>query len=106
MRDAVEGREHEFLGLVLVGVGVLLGLAIYVDLAGPLGRGVEAFVGWFFGLGRYVLPVVLVASGVALVKKGQSSSPTRLMIGWGLVGIALLGMLHVVREPESLTDLD
>ncbi len=106
MREAVEGREHEFLGLVLVGVGVLLGLAIYVDLAGPLGRGVEAFVGWFFGLGRYVLPVVLVASGVALVKKGQSSSPTRLMIGWGLVGIALLGMLHVVREPESLTDLD
>ena len=91
---------------MLVGVGVLLGLAIYFDLAGPLGRGIEAFVGWFLGLGRFVLPVVLVASGVALVKKGQSSSPIRLAIGWGLVGTAILGMLHVIRQPESLTDLD
>ncbi len=106
LRQAVEGREHEFVGLFLIGLGTLLGLAIYVDLAGPLGRGVEAFVGWFFGLGRFVLPVVLVASGVALVKKGQSSSPTRLVIGWGLVGLALLGMFHIVREPDSLTDLD
>ena len=106
LRQAVEGREHEFIGLVLVGVGVLLGLAIYFDLAGPLGRGIEAFVGWFLGLGRFVLPVVLVASGVALVKKGQSSSPIRLAIGWGLVGTAILGMLHVIRQPESLTDLD
>ena len=92
--------------MVLLGVGALLGLAIYFDLAGPLGRGVETFVGWFFGLGRYVLPVVLVASGVALVKKGQSSSPTRLLIGWGLMGLAVLGVLHIVREPESLKDLD
>jgi len=106
LRQAVEGREHEFVGIVLVGVGVLLGLAMYFDLAGPAGRGTEAFVGWFFGLGRFVLPVVLVASGVALVKKGQSSSPTRLLIGWGLVGTAILGMLHVVREPDSLKDLD
>jgi len=106
LRKAVEGREHEFVGLLLLGVGVLLGLAIYFDLAGPLGAGVEAFVGWFLGLGRYMLPIVLIASGVALVKKGQSSSPIRLLIGWGLVGAAVLGMLHVVREPESLTDLD
>lgn len=106
LRQAVEGREHEFVGIVLVGVGLLLALAIYLDLAGPLGSGVEAFVGWFFGLGRFVLPAVLVVSGVALIKKGQSSSPTRLMIGWGLIGCATLGMLHIIREPESLTDLD
>ncbi|MDJ0770160.1 MAG: DNA translocase FtsK 4TM domain-containing protein [Ilumatobacter sp.] len=106
LRQAVEGREHEFIGLVLLGLGVLLGLAIYFDLAGPLGRGVEAFVGWFLGLGRFALPVVLVSSGVALVKKGQSSSPTRLVIGWGLISAAVLGMLHIVRTPDSLTTLD
>jgi S-DNA-T family DNA segregation ATPase FtsK/SpoIIIE len=106
LRQAVSGREHEFVGLVLIGVGVLLGLAFYLDLAGVLGRGVEEFVSWFVGLGRFVLPVVLVSSGVALVKKGQSSSPIRLVIGWGLVGVALLGMLHIIRGPESLSDLD
>ena len=106
LKQAVHGREHEFIGFALLVVGVLLGLAMYFDLAGPLGRGVETFVGWFVGLGRFVLPVVLVSSGVALVKKGQSSSPTRLMIGWGLIGVAVLGLLHIVREPSSFTDLD
>ncbi|MDW3212541.1 MAG: DNA translocase FtsK 4TM domain-containing protein [Ilumatobacteraceae bacterium] len=106
LKQAVDGREHEFIGFALLVVGVLLGLAMYFDLAGPLGRGVEAFIGWFVGFGRYVLPVVLVSSGIALVKKGQSSSPTRLVIGWGLIGAAILGLLHIVREPESFTDLD
>jgi S-DNA-T family DNA segregation ATPase FtsK/SpoIIIE len=106
LRVAVAGREHEFIGIVLIGVGVLIGLGIYVDLAGPLGRGVETFIGWFLGLGRFLLPVALVASGVALVKQGKSSSPIRLFIGWGLLAVALLGFLHVVREPESFTDLD
>jgi S-DNA-T family DNA segregation ATPase FtsK/SpoIIIE len=106
LRQAVAGREHEFIGVVLIGVGVLIALGIYVDLAGPLGRGVETFIGWFLGLGRFLLPVGLVAGGVALVKQGKSSSPTRLLIGWGLVAVAVLGFLHVVRDPESFTDLD
>jgi DNA segregation ATPase FtsK/SpoIIIE, S-DNA-T family len=105
LRQAVEGREHEFVGVVLLGMGLLLGLAMYFDLAGPLGRGVETFVGWFLGVGRYVLPIALVSSGIALVKKGQSSSPTRLAIGWGLVGLAVLGFLHVIRTPDSMNPL-
>jgi S-DNA-T family DNA segregation ATPase FtsK/SpoIIIE len=98
----VEGREHEFIGIVLIGIGVLLGLATYFDLAGPLGRGVEAFVGWFLGLGRFLFPVALVSGGVALVRAGRSSSPPRLVLGWGLIGAASLGFLHVVRTPDSL----
>ena len=103
VRAAVDGREHEFIGLVLLGAGVLLGLAMYLELAGPLGRWAESFLGWFVGLGRYALPVALVASGIALVKKGHSSSPARLALGWGLMYLAALGFLHVVRTPESLT---
>jgi len=106
LRQAVEGREHEFVGVVLIGLGVVIGLATYFDLAGPLGRGIETFIGWIVGLGRFALPVVLVSAGIALVKKGQSSSPVRLAIGWSLVGIAVLGVLHIVRRPDSLTDLD
>ncbi|HUF96916.1 MAG TPA: DNA translocase FtsK 4TM domain-containing protein [Ilumatobacter sp.] len=106
LRTAVEGREHEYLGLGLIAIGALLALAIYFGLAGIVGDGVEAFVGWFFGLGRFILPVVLVSSGVALVHKGQSSSPVKLALGWGLIGAAVLGMLHIVRSPDSLSDLD
>ena len=102
MRAAVEGREHEFAGIVLIGLAVVLGLAMYLDLAGPLGRGIEAFVGWFVGLGRYLLPVLLASAGVALVKKGESSSPGRLVIGWGLMSVAALAFIDVVRAPDTL----
>ena len=53
LRDAVEGREHEFLGLAMIGGGVLCALAVFLNLAGPLGRGVETLIGWFTGLGRF-----------------------------------------------------
>jgi hypothetical protein len=49
LRGAMDGRENEFMGIALVAAGILLALAIYFNLAGPLGRGVETLVGWFTG---------------------------------------------------------
>jgi DNA segregation ATPase FtsK/SpoIIIE, S-DNA-T family len=102
LRQAIEGREHEFAGIGFIAAGVLLGLAIYVNLAGPLGRGIETVVGWLTGLGRFVIPIALIAIGAALVGKGQSMRRFRLAIGWGLLGLSLLGLLHVVRGPDKI----
>ena len=102
LREAMEGREHEFGGIAFIAVGVLLGMAMYVDLAGPLGRGVETVVGWLTGIGRFLVPIALVAIGVALVRKGRSAHPFRLAIGWGLLGLSLLGLLHIVRGPDKI----
>jgi S-DNA-T family DNA segregation ATPase FtsK/SpoIIIE len=106
LRHAVSGKEHDLVGVVLIGVAVVLVLAIYFRVAGPLGSAVDTFVSWFFGLTRFLLPVALVAIGVSFIRKGRSSSPTRLVLGWGLVGAAALGLLHIIRDPESFTDLD
>jgi DNA segregation ATPase FtsK/SpoIIIE, S-DNA-T family len=102
LRQAIEGRENEFAGIGFIAAGVLLGLAIYLNLAGPLGRGVETVVGWLTGLGRFVVPIALVAIGAALVGKGQSMRRFRLAIGWGLLSLSLLGLLHVVRGPDKI----
>ena len=107
LRGAVDGREHELLGLGMIGAGVLTALAVYVDLAGPLGRGIETVIGWFSGLGRLAVPLVLIAAGIAVVKRGRSFSPIRLMLGWALVGISILGLLHIVRGPDKISaDVD
>lgn len=103
LREAVDGREHEFLGLALVGGAILLGLAIYLNLAGPLGSGTETVLGWFSGIGRYAVPVVLVALGVSLLRSGRTSSPIRLAIGWIMVSLAALGLLHVARGPDKIS---
>ncbi len=102
----VEDRHHELIGIGLIIGGALIGLAIYFDLAGPLGRAVETLLGWFVGLGRYAIPAGLVAAGVALVSKGQSSSPGRLAIGWGMIAMAVVGIAHVLNGPDGFTDLD
>src|SRR3954454_2951364 len=105
-RSVVSGREHDLTGVVLIGTGAVLALAMYFDLGGPLGSALDTFVGWFFGLARYLLPIALVSIGVSFIRKGRSSSPLRLVLGWGLVAAALLGLLHVVRNPDSFTDMD
>jgi DNA segregation ATPase FtsK/SpoIIIE, S-DNA-T family len=102
LREAVSGREDEFLGLALIAIGVLVGLGVYFNLAGPLGRGTETVVGWFAGVGRYLVPVALVGTGIALVKKGRSGHRFRLVLGYGLASLAVLGVLHVVRGPEKI----
>ncbi|MDO8361544.1 MAG: DNA translocase FtsK 4TM domain-containing protein [Actinomycetota bacterium] len=107
LREAVVGREDEFWGIGFIGVGLLLALAIYGDFAGVLGRGVETLVGWFTGLGRFIMPIALVGVGVALVRKGRSGSRFRLAIGWAISALAILGLLHVVQGPKKImSDFD
>ena len=76
-------------------------LALYFDLAGPLGRGLELLFGWIVASARFAMPIALVVAGVSLVRKGQSSNPTRLVIGWGLVGLAAIAIAHVVNGPAA-----
>ena len=106
VREGVEGREHEFVGIGLIVGGLLLALATFFNLAGPLGRGARTALAWLFGFGLIAVPIVLIAVGISLVRKGRSASPVRLIIGWSLVALATLGLLHVFGGPQSFTDLD
>ena len=104
LRGAVGGREHEFIGIGLIGLAVVLGLAVYLDLAGPLGQGIETLMGWLVGYGRYALPLVLVALGVAFLRRGRTASPVQLAIGWSIVSLSALGLLHVLFGPDKISD--
>ena len=104
LRSAMGGREHEFVGLGSIGLAIVLGLAVYVDLAGPLGRGIETLAGWLFGYGRFAVPVMLAAIGVSFLRRGRSASPVQLAIGWGVVSLSALGLLHVLLGADQLSD--
>jgi DNA segregation ATPase FtsK/SpoIIIE, S-DNA-T family len=104
MRQVVGGREQEFIGLALIGIAIVLGLAVYIDLAGPLGQGIDTLAGWLVGRGRYGLPLALLAAGVAFLRRGHTASPIQLAIGWTVVVLSALGLLQVLLGPEKLSD--
>jgi S-DNA-T family DNA segregation ATPase FtsK/SpoIIIE len=101
LRRAVSGREHEFYGLLFVVGGVLLGLGLYGDIAGPLSDAVGWLVGLFFGLGRYLVPILLVIAGIGLIRAARTASPWRLAVGCALAALAALALLHIARGPDT-----
>ncbi len=103
LRRAIAGREHEFIGLLLIVAAIILAAGIYFDFAGILGDGIEWLGGALAGLGRYVLPLILLAIGVSFIRSSRSSSPYRLVIGWSLVGLTALGVIHVASGPEGFS---
>ena len=103
LRRAIAGREHEFLGLLLIVAAIILAAGIYFDFAGILGDGIEWLGGALAGVGRYVLPVILLAVGISFIRSARSSSPYRLVIGWSLVGLTALGVIHVASGPEGFS---
>ena len=84
-------------------VAVILAAGIYFDFAGILGDGIEWLGGALAGLGRYVLPLILLAIGVSFIRSSRSSSPYRLVIGWSLVALTVLGIIHVASGPEGFS---
>ncbi|TEX45447.1 MAG: cell division protein FtsK [Acidimicrobiales bacterium mtb01] len=106
MRTAISGREHELAAIAAFAVGLLIALAVYFKLAGPVGRGADDALGAVMGWGRYLLPFVAAAIGVALLRGDSTPSGTKFALGWGGVGIAALGLLHVFRGPDGYTGLD
>ncbi|NDC47212.1 MAG: hypothetical protein EBZ68_06525 [Actinobacteria bacterium] len=91
------------MGMFLLVLGVLLSLSVYVSVVGPVGRGLDTSLRWTVGLGRYVLPIVCLGLGVALLKRVSIEHRVRLTFGWLVVSIALLGVMHVFLAANELT---
>ncbi len=106
-REVVRGREVEFWGVGLISTGIVLVLSMYLHMAGPLGRGIDTTFGWLLGLGRFALPVVVVGIGVAMVRRRSVEHRVRLAIGWTVVVLAVLGVLHVINGADKIVaDVD
>ncbi len=89
------GHGPDLAGVTLVTAGVVCALAVYGELAGPVGRAVADGAGSAFGLGRYGLPVALVVAGGLILWRRALDEYGRLAAGLGLIAVAACGLLHV-----------
>lgn len=88
-------------GLILL-FAVLVGLAMYVDLTGPLGRFVDSALGVVVGELRLLIPLALAWIGFRMVREGDREGDMRVVFGSTLVALAATGCLHLVRGPDGL----
>jgi S-DNA-T family DNA segregation ATPase FtsK/SpoIIIE len=103
VKAAVGGRENEFIGIAVTVLGVLSALAIYLDVAGPLGDAIDTGLGWVVGLGRFLLPPALVAVGVVLIRRQESEHRLRITVGGVVIVVSVLGLLHLARGAGEMT---
>ncbi len=90
-----EGRAHEFSGLGLIALGILLVLSVYLDSAKPVGQEIESVLSASFGVGRYFLPILSLCLGVALARRKDWNNRIRTSIGWILFSGVVLGLVHI-----------
>ena len=103
VKAAVSGRESEFRGIAIVVAGVVAALGVYLDVAGPVGDGIDTALGWILGLGRFLLPPALVAIGVVAIRRNESEHRLRVAVGGVIVVVATLGLLHLARGGGHMT---
>ena len=106
VRQAIDGRQSEFSAIAFILLGIIVGLAVYLRLAGPVGRGADTALGCLLGLGRYALPPIFIAVGIAHLRADETPNRMKLALGWGGVVLASLGILHVTKGPDAFTGVD
>ena len=96
-REAFDGHGHDAWGLLLLVLGVVSGLGIYVDLAGPVGRALANGTEGAVGYAAYLVPPALVVLGLLLIRGPREGEPgarsLRPIIGSAIVLVAAGGVL-------------
>ena len=105
IKTVIAGREHEFGGIALVCLGIVLALSIYLHVAGPLGRGLDTMFAFFLGLGRFIAPIGFVAGGIALMKRATLEHRIRVTFGIVTLIVAELSIAHVLIATTDVSSL-
>jgi S-DNA-T family DNA segregation ATPase FtsK/SpoIIIE len=87
-------------GLLVLGLAVLLGFAVYTSQAGPLGQWLADAVRLFFGAIAAALPLLLLVGAVRLMREPVDPAHRgRSVVGWSALIVAAAAMLHIGQRP-------
>jgi S-DNA-T family DNA segregation ATPase FtsK/SpoIIIE len=103
-------REHQRDGggLLLIGVGIVLAVAVWFGGAGPFGHFIATYIRLGVGAISMALPLLFFLSGVLLMREPADEQPKgRGLVGWGSLILASAGLLHLGKnQPTEAPFLD
>ncbi len=94
-------HRRELIGLGLIVLGVLVGLAV-VGVGGAVLVALDIATGALVGIGRFVLPIVLVVIGALVTWGHRSALRPRLAAGSSIIAAVVLGLAHLANGPTDL----
>jgi S-DNA-T family DNA segregation ATPase FtsK/SpoIIIE len=96
-------------GLLCIAVGIVAGMGVYANAAGPVGRGLDEGIGMVVGWGRLIVPIGLVGLGIVLVRgvpdddeDAYPASQSYLWVGGLMIAIGGCGLLHLTNGRPGL----
>jgi S-DNA-T family DNA segregation ATPase FtsK/SpoIIIE len=101
MRMTLGRQTDDVWGLILLVLAVLVLLA-FVDLAGPVGRGMAGASLFLLGVWRFALPVALAGIGIALIVGKPKDGARRLVAGAVMTFVGSLALFHLMTGAVAL----
>ncbi len=105
-----EDTRHEILGISLIALGILLLISFYLvpinnigdpKQMGTIGIFAVKVLAGIFGMGRYLVAVLMVVFGVLLFKKQSNSFIMQKLGGMALLFLSLVTFLHLYIDAET-----
>ncbi len=95
-RDIEVEHRRDGAGLAMLALALVTGLAVWFDAAGPVGTAVTTGSRLALGNGAVLLPLVLAAGGIHLVRApGNPESRGRVIVGVLALSLSVLGLFDL-----------
>ncbi len=102
-KELEPAHRRDGVALVLIALALISAAGVWWRAAGPIGHWIDIGVRSAIGLGAVALPVVLLITGVVLMRtEPRKEARPRLVIGFLLFWLAVLGLLHLFgHQPDT-----
>src|SRR5215472_6951910 len=95
-RELDPAHRRDGAGLAVLAATIVVAWTAWWHLGSPLGRALSAFVRGTFGVGAWVIPVLLGLLAFRLLRHPDRNAHTgRMVVGWSALLIGALGIVHI-----------
>ncbi|MFB9695423.1 DNA translocase FtsK 4TM domain-containing protein [Amorphoplanes digitatis] len=94
-------------GLLMLGLAILVGVAVWAGSAGPVGARLADAVRLFFGGLSVLLPLLLLYGAVRFMRRpADPEHRGRSVVGWTALVVSTASLLHLAQRPADDLEMD